>query len=52
MKVEKNPGEGSEIVPETMSLQAVEGLCPDLVREWLTACLLINEPASYSAQQG
>ena len=52
MKVEKYPGEGSEIVPEIVNLQAVEGLCPDLVREWLTACLLINEPASYFIQQG
>ncbi len=26
MKVEKYPGEGSEIVPETVSLQAVGGL--------------------------
>ena len=51
MKVEKYPGEGSEIVPETMSLQAVGGLCSDLVRERLTACLLINEPASYYIQQ-
>ena len=30
MKVEKNPGEGSEIEPETINLQAVGGLCPDL----------------------
>ena len=52
MKVEKYPGEGSEIVPETINLQAVGGLCPDLVRECLTACLLINEPASYYTQQG
>ena len=52
MKVEKNPGEGSEIVPEIISLQVAEGLCPDLVRERLTACLLINEPASYYIQQG
>ncbi len=47
MKVEKYPFKGSEIVPEIMSLQAVEGLCPDIVGEWLTACLLNNEPASY-----
>ena len=52
MKVEKYPGEGSEIVPETISLQAVGGLYSDLVRGWLTACLLINEPASYYIQQG
>ena len=52
MKVEKYPGEGSEIVPEIISLQAVGGLCTDLVSECLTACLLINEPASYFIQQG
>ena len=27
-KGEKNPGEGSEIVPETVRLQAVGALCP------------------------
>ena len=27
-KGEKNPGEGSEIEPETVHLQAVGGLCP------------------------
>lgn len=27
-KGEKNPSEGSEIEPETSSLQTVEGLCP------------------------
>ena len=27
-KVEKNPGEGSEIEPEIMDLQAVGALCP------------------------
>ena len=27
-KGEKNPGEGSEIEPETVRLQAVEALCP------------------------
>ena len=27
-KGEKNPGEGSEIVPETVCLQAVGALCP------------------------
>ena len=52
MKVEKNPGEGSEIVPEIVSLQAAGGLCPDLVGKCLTVCLLINEPASYFIQQG
>jgi len=31
-KGEKHPGEGSEIVPETLSLQTVEGLWP-LARE-------------------
>jgi hypothetical protein len=40
-KGEKNPGEGSEIEPETVCLQAVRGL------QGLMACLLINEPASY-----
>ena len=40
-KGEKNPGEGSEIEPETVRLQAVRGL------QGLMACLLINEPASY-----
>ena len=40
-KGEKNPGQGSEIEYETVSLQAVEGC-------WhLTACLLKNEPATY-----
>jgi len=28
-KVEKNPYKGSEIGPETVSLQTVENLCPD-----------------------
>ena len=41
-KGEKYPGEGSEIVPETVGLQAVGGSL-----ELLTACLLKNEPASY-----
>ena len=27
-KGEKNPGEGSEIEPETVHLQAAKGLCP------------------------
>ena len=27
-KGEKNPGEGSEIEPETVHLQATKGLCP------------------------
>jgi len=46
VKVEKNPGEGSEIEPETVCLQAVGGLCRRKA-EGLTACLLHNEPASY-----
>ncbi len=51
-KGEKNPCEGSEIVPETVCLQAVGGLCHPPGRvirsvvECLTACLLHNEPAS------
>ena len=40
-KGEKNPGEGSEIEPETVCLQAVRAL------QGVMACLLINEPASY-----
>jgi len=40
-KGEKNPGEGSEIEPETICLQAVGA------QRCVTACLLINEPASY-----
>ena len=51
-KGEKNPSEGSEIVPETVCLQAVEGLCLKLASDSLTACLLHNESASYSTQQG
>ena len=52
-KGEKNPSEGSEIVPETVCLQAVGGLCLELRRKiCLTACLLHNESASYSTQQG
>ena len=47
-KGEKNPGEGSEIVPETVCLQAVEGQGSS----WLTACLLHNEPASECHTQG
>jgi hypothetical protein len=46
-KDEKYPGEGSEIVPETMHLQAVGALCLRLRAEKrVTACLLHNEPAS------
>ena len=47
-KVEKNPGEGSEIEPEIIDLQAVEALWSERkLRQWVTACLLDNEPASY-----
>jgi len=35
MKVEKYPGEGSEIVPETVSLQAVEDL-------WLPSVAMVD----------
>ena len=45
-KGEKNPGEGSEIVPETVRLQAVGALCR-LRTERVTAYLLHNGPASY-----
>ena len=40
-KGEKNPGEGSEIEPETVCFQAVRA------EQSVMACLLINEPASY-----
>ena len=40
-KGEKNPGEGSEIEPETICLQAIGA------EQSVTVCLLINEPASY-----
>ena len=43
MKDEKYPGEGSEIVPETIYLQAVKALC---LRTRVIACLL-HDPASY-----
>ena len=46
-KGEKNPVEGSEIEPETVCLQAVEGLYSRKVGR-PTACLLFNEPASLS----
>jgi hypothetical protein len=39
----------SEIEPETMRLQAVGGLMRSLLRKRLTACLLHNDPASYSS---
>ena len=42
-KGEKNPFEGSEIVPETVCIQCV-GAMPQGV---VTACLLHNESASY-----
>src|SRR5215212_4377518 len=43
----------SEIVPETVNLQAVEALCRfPRESECATACLLHNEPASYSQGQG
>ena len=45
-KGEKNPSEGSEIVPETVCLQAVGGA------QALTMCLLHNEPASKCHRQG
>ena len=44
-KGEKNPEQGSEIEPETVRLQAVGVL--NLFR--MTACLLHNEPTSYSS---
>ena len=55
-KGEKNPGEGSEIVPETVCLQAVEELLEFLGFALFipssTACLLHNESASYFVLQG
>jgi hypothetical protein len=39
-KGEKHPGEGGEIVPETIYLQGVGA------HLWVTACLLKNEPTS------
>ena len=50
-KGEKNPGKGSEIVPETVRLQAVEALCP-FRRECATAYLLHNGPASHAMSRG
>jgi hypothetical protein len=50
-KGEKHPGEGSEIVPETVRLQAVGALCR-LRPERVTAYLLHNGPASYATWQG
>lgn len=50
-KGEKHPGEGSEIVPETVRLQAVGALCR-LRPERVTAYLLHNGPASYPVWQG
>ena len=40
---------GSEIVPETVHIQAAQGLCIDRRKaddERLSACLLKNDPAS------
>ena len=52
-KGEKNPGEGSEIEPETVCLQAVGALYRgSRVTGCVTACLLLNEPASSFMQQG
>lgn len=48
-KGEKYPGEGSEIVPETVRLQAVEALCR---KECVTAYLLHHEPVSYGVWRG
>ena len=46
--VEKNPGEGSEIEPEIIDLQAVVALCLPTCREKrVAAYLLHNGPASY-----
>jgi hypothetical protein len=50
-KGEKYPGEGSEIVPETVCLQAARALCR-LRAERVIAYLLHNEPVSYVAWQG
>ena len=43
---EKNPEQGSEIVPETMRLQAVGA------QQCVTACLLHNDPTSYRHWRG
>ena len=51
-KGEKNPGEGSEIVSETISLQTVGALCLMLASDRVTAYLLHNGPASYFIWQG
>ena len=51
-KGEKNPGEGSEIVPETVCLQAVEELLNSLANSGSTAYLLHNGSATYSMLQG
>ncbi len=39
-KDEKYPGEGSEIVPETVRLQAVEELCPQGNARPRTFCIM------------
>ena len=46
-KGEKNPGEGSEIVTETICLQRAEGSCAARYMG-LTVCLLKNDPTSLS----
>ena len=48
-KGEKNPGEGSEIEPETVCLQAVRAQCR---KTGVIAYLLHNGPASYRTLQG
>ena len=48
-KGEKNPGEGSEIEPETVCLQAVGAQCR---KASVTAYLLHNGPASYRTLRG
>ena len=45
-KGEKHSNEESEIVPETIRLQAVGAYI------YVTACLLHNEPTSYHVQRG
>ncbi len=48
-KGEKQPGEGDEIVSETICLQRVEVQVSRLVGNyWITAFLLKNEPTSLS----
>ena len=47
-KGEKNPGEGSEIDPETACLHSVGALWRRKT-QWVTAYLLFNGSASYSS---